>query len=91
MQTPPERKPMHVNLLVIGQSGLGKTTFIKHMFEDYQSADFQPHDGSSTRMEDFDADPARLCTHLDESVLTENEEYMVYYHVQDTPGDTPGG
>ena len=78
---------MHLNILVIGQSGLGKTTFIKQRFEDYQSTEFLPHDGSSTRMEDFAANPGSLCSHVNESVLTENGEYMVYYHVQDTPGD----
>ncbi|KAK9863186.1 hypothetical protein WJX84_012049 [Apatococcus fuscideae] len=86
LKLPPKREHVHVNLMVVGASGLGKTTFIRHVFEDYQSQDFQPNDGSITRMEDFETDPASLCTHLEESVCSDNEEYLVHYHVQDTPG-----
>ena len=87
LQLPPQEKVVHVNLLVVGASGLGKTTFIRHVFEDYQSEGFQPNDGSVTCMEDFQKDPARFCTHLEESVGSDNDEFKVFYHVQDTPGE----
>ena len=87
MQLPPRHEPLHVNILVVGQSGLGKTTFIQNMFEDHLSTDFRPHDGSATCMEGFIKDAETLCTHVNESVLSENEEYEIHYHVQDTPGE----
>ncbi|KAK9840851.1 hypothetical protein WJX84_004084 [Apatococcus fuscideae] len=34
----------------------------------------------------FQSDPASLCTHLEESVASDNGEYAVHYHIQDTPG-----
>ncbi|KAK9862254.1 hypothetical protein WJX84_002157, partial [Apatococcus fuscideae] len=37
--------------------------------------------------EDFLKIPASFCTHLEESVSSENEDYLVHYHVQDTPGN----
>ena len=72
---------------VVGASGNGKTTFIKHTFEDHQSKDFEPSDGSATSREDFQEDPASLCTHLTESVSLENGQYLADYHVQDTHGE----
>lgn len=86
MQIPPKEEHVHVNLLVVGASGLGKTTFIQQMFQDLQSDDFTPHDGSATRMEDFAANPERLCTHLTEAVPSADGNWMIHYHVQDTPG-----
>ena len=85
-QLPPRRENIHVNILVVGACGLGKTTFIRQLFQDFQSKEFEPHDGSASSLEDIVRDPAALCTHLEESVPTENEEYLINYHVQDTPG-----
>ena len=88
MQLPPREEQVHVNLLVVGASGLGKTTFIRQVFQDFQSKKFQPHDGSATHMDDFMADSDSLCTHLEESVSSDDGSYLVHYHIQDTPGDS---
>ena len=37
-------------------------------------------------MEDFAANPEALCTHLKEAVASDDGNYLVHYHVQDTPG-----
>ncbi|KAK9831587.1 hypothetical protein WJX74_001509 [Apatococcus lobatus] len=86
LRLPPRQEHVHVNLLVVGVSGLGKTTFIRQLFQDFQTKAVLPHDGSATSMSQFQSDPASLCTHLEESVASDNGEYAVHYHIQDTPG-----
>lgn len=58
---------IHLNLLLLGESGLGKTTFIYQLLHSYApaGADIRKgHDGSSTTMDQFKRDPSSLCTEL---------------------------
>ena len=47
MQVPPKIIDRYVNLLVLGESGLGKTTFIKNCFADLSQEPFELREASS--------------------------------------------
>ncbi|KAK9800363.1 hypothetical protein WJX73_010937 [Symbiochloris irregularis] len=84
---PHEHRFLHVNALVVGESGLGKTTFTMNLHQDFQGPDFKlwPHDGAETSMASFKADPDSLCMHLPKAVATESGDWVMW-HMQDTPG-----
>lgn len=51
MQVPPKIIDRYVNLLVLGESGLGKTTFIKNCFADLSQEPFELRDASGASMQ----------------------------------------
>ncbi|KAK9807455.1 hypothetical protein WJX73_009082 [Symbiochloris irregularis] len=79
----------HVNILVIGGAGLGKTTFIKQIFADYDGHMLEEHMrtyiATWAAMSSFERNPKLLCRNLPEGVVT-NTGDLVHYHVQYTPG-----
>nr|BAD42341.1 CDC10 cell division cycle 10 homolog [Nannochloris bacillaris] len=76
----------YMKILIVGDDGLGKTTFIRNLFAayaaniDFPVADASGH-GASTLFSDR---PEQLCTEL----AVQDEDSMVFWHylVQDTPG-----
>ncbi|KAK9793210.1 hypothetical protein WJX73_008550 [Symbiochloris irregularis] len=90
LRIPAKNATAHVNVIIAGGAGLGKSTFIKQFFHDFVSEDFVPHDGTPTAVKEFSREggAASLCTHLPEPILTSNSEYKLYWHFQDTPGRT---
>ncbi|KAK9812173.1 hypothetical protein WJX73_001853 [Symbiochloris irregularis] len=90
LSIPPKHKVQHVNILVVGATGLGKSTFIQQLFIDCTKAYFEPRDGAKVSVEAFESEDgaAAVCTHVPDAVHTTNEEYEVYFHIQDTPGCT---
>jgi len=65
---PPQRpapakiwKRRFVKLLVVGDSGLGKTTLISSLLNTAQET-VQVHDGTGTSLQDFKSDPESLVT-----------------------------
>ena len=51
VQVPPKIIDRYVNLLVLGESGLGKTTFIKNCFADLSQEPFELRDASGASMQ----------------------------------------
>jgi len=76
----------YMKILIVGDDGLGKTTFTRNLFAayaaniDFPVADASGH-GASTIFSDR---PETLCTEL----AVQDEDSMVYWHylIQDTPG-----
>mmetsp|Transcript_21340 Transcript_21340/g.53751 ORF Transcript_21340/g.53751 Transcript_21340/m.53751 type:complete len:424 (+) Transcript_21340:149-1420(+) len=73
----------YVKILVVGDSGLGKTTLIRTLLSG-PGEKLQLHDGSETSVDDFVKNPESLCSTL----IWEDEADRVtwVYRVQDTPG-----
>jgi hypothetical protein len=67
----------YVNFMVIGESGLGKTTFIKNLTQSYEVEGKQAHDGSSTSLNDFQADPYCLRTVLQPMDIPESSRRLM--------------
>ncbi|KAK9793198.1 hypothetical protein WJX73_002450 [Symbiochloris irregularis] len=90
LRIPAKHSTAHVNLLLAGGAGLGKTTFIKQFFHEFVPEGFVAHDGTPTGIEKFrrEGGAASLCSHLPEPISTESGEYKIHYHIQDTPGST---
>lgn len=76
-------KKKYIKVLVVGDSGLGKTTLIKTLLST-PGERLQVHDGSYTPGEVFRKDPESLCS----TVTWKDEEDRVIwvYRIQDTPG-----
>lgn len=74
----------HVNLMVLGESGLGKTTFIRNLVASF-SATTKPHDGTSTSLADFMANPQKLTTRLAPMDIVKAGRRL-HLSVQDAPG-----
>lgn len=76
----------YMTILVVGESGLGKTTFIQNMFAAYsQDATLPVNDASApTAKDDFISSPEKLCTDI--TVKDEQNMIAFHYRVQDTPG-----
>lgn len=76
----------YLKILVVGEDGLGKTTFVRNLFAAYASdVDFPVADASAPGAFDlFQSHPERLCTEL----VVKDEDAMVWWHylIQDTPG-----
>lgn len=72
--------------MVVGECGMGKTTFVRNLFAAYaQSADLTVHDASAATSQGvFLRAPDELCT----EIVVKDEVHLVAYHyqVQDTPG-----
>jgi septin family protein len=86
----------YVKLLIVGDSGIGKTTLVRTLLST-PGERLQVHDGSSTPAAQFASDPESLCTTV---TWRDEEDRVVWvYRVQDTPGysdlelpdDGPGG
>ncbi|KAK9799780.1 hypothetical protein WJX73_006247 [Symbiochloris irregularis] len=74
-----------INCLVIGEGGLGKTTFCTQMHAEFLGNEAHiEHDGSATSVEQFTTDPESLCKHL--PAITTSTGDRVYNHIQDSPG-----
>lgn len=86
----PKVKPQWVDrymkIMVVGESGMGKTTFIKNLFAAYaQDPDLKVNDASPpTSRETFTTNPDKLCTEI--VVADESHLQRFHYLVQDTPG-----
>ncbi|WIA23027.1 hypothetical protein OEZ86_009942 [Tetradesmus obliquus] len=74
----------YVNFMVVGESGLGKTTFINNLVSSYTTTG-KTHDGSSTSLADFQSDPDRLKTVLEPMEVREAGRRL-HVTVQDMPG-----
>ncbi|KAF6263399.1 Septin-domain-containing protein [Scenedesmus sp. NREL 46B-D3] len=74
----------YVNFMVVGESGLGKTTFINNLVSSYVTTG-KTHDGSSTSLADFQSDPDRLKTVLEPMEVREAGRRL-HVTVQDMPG-----
>ena len=58
---------MHLKLLLVGESGLGKTTWTDQLVRSYAEGGAplsRGHDGSSSRMSDFLSNPDSLLTKI---------------------------
>lgn len=75
----------YVNFMVMGESGLGKTTFIHNLVNSYKTQKAQPSDGSSTSLAQFQSDPDSLKTILDPMEVREAGRRL-HVTVQDMPG-----
>ncbi len=76
----------YMKILVVGDDGLGKTTFTRNLFAAYASdVDFPVADASCHNASTIFSDrPEQLCTEL----AVQDEDSMVFWHylIQDTPG-----
>ena len=85
LQVPPKIAEKYVNLLVVGESGLGKTTFIRNCFSDLLHDDFELSDASWGSMTEFKDSPSIFCTHLP-AIEVPEALIRLRYSVQDVPG-----
>lgn len=73
----------YIKLMVVGDSGLGKTTLVKALMST-PGERLQVHDGSYTPTEQFLRDPDSLCSTI--SWRDEEDRVIWIYKIQDTPG-----
>jgi septin family protein len=73
----------YVKLLVVGDSGTGKTTLVRTLLST-PGEQLHVHDGSSTPALQFARDPESLCTTV--AWRDEDDRVVWVYRVQDTPG-----
>lgn len=85
LRVPPKIADKYVNLLVVGESGLGKTTFIRNCFADLLNEDFELLDASWGSMTEFKDSPSVFCTHLP-AIEVPEALIRLRYSVQDVPG-----
>lgn len=85
VQVPPKIADKYVNLLVVGESGLGKTTFIRNCFSDLLNDEFELLDASWGSMKEFKESPSVYCTHLP-AIEVPEALIRLHYSVQDVPG-----
>ena len=85
VQVPPKIADKYVNLLIVGESGLGKTTFIRNCFSDLLHEDFELSDASWGSMTEFKDSPSVFCTHLP-AIEVPEALIRLRYSVQDVPG-----
>lgn len=82
----PQWQDRYMTIMICGESGLGKTTFIQNLFASYAQDPNLRVAGVSgpTSKEVFANNPQQLCTTID----VEDPETQTRYHyaVQDTPG-----
>lgn len=82
----PKWQDRYMTILVCGESGLGKTTFIQNLFASYAQDPELRVAGvqGATSRQAFEENPEQLCTTID----VEDPETQTRYHysVQDTPG-----
>lgn len=76
-------KKKFIKVLIVGDSGLGKTTLVKTLLST-PGERLQVHDGTYTPADQFVKDPDSLCS----TVTWKDEEDRVIwvYRIQDTPG-----
>jgi septin family protein len=67
----------HVNFMVLGESGLGKTTFIRNLTRNYNvSGDFGK-DGGATSLSEFQFNPLALRTELEPMEIPESSRRLI--------------
>ena len=67
----------HVNFMVMGESGLGKTTFIKNLTRNYDVAGDYGSDGGATSLKEFQSNPLALRTELEPMEITESSRRLM--------------
>jgi septin 7 len=72
-----------VKVIIVGDSGLGKTTLISSLLNTAQET-VAVHDGTGTRLSDFRRDPESLVTSLSWKDDAAREVWTL--RIQDTPG-----
>ena len=75
----------YLKIIIVGEDGLGKTTFVRNLFAAYATdVEFPVADGTNQSFSEFFPHPERLCTEL----VVRDDDSMVWWHylVQDTPG-----
>ncbi|KAK9831503.1 hypothetical protein WJX81_003303 [Elliptochloris bilobata] len=82
----PQWRDRYMKVLIVGESGLGKTTFIKNLLAAYaQDPDLTVNDAAGPdAAKTFESAPEKMCTTIvvrDHSTMT-----AFNYRVQDTPG-----
>jgi len=76
-------KNKYLKILVVGDSGLGKTTLIQTLLSK-PGENLQVQDGTNTPLPQFMKDPESLCTRL---TWKDDDDKITYvYRMQDTPG-----
>ena len=78
---------VHLRLLIAGESGTGKTTFIENLFHAYRHGkepSLTPHSREPTSTRTFFDSPDELCTQF--MIEVPEERIGLHYAVQDTPG-----
>lgn len=73
----------HLKLLLVGSSGLGKTTLCQCLLS-VPGSDLKLHDGSATSHQQFLDDPDSLCSTVSWEDASDKVKWI--YKVQDTPG-----
>lgn len=76
-------KKKYIKLMVVGDSGLGKTTLVRALMST-PGERLQVHDGSYTPTEQFLKDPDSLCSTV--SWRDDEDRVIWVYKIQDTPG-----
>lgn len=82
----PKWQDRYMTMMVCGESGLGKTTFIQNLFASYaKDPDLRVAGvAGATSRQVFEHSPQQLCTTID--VEDPDTQTRYHYSVQDTPG-----
>lgn len=85
-RVPSRLLPTYVNFMVLGESGLGKTTFINNLVSSFKvNNSIKVQDGSATTLSQFQADPDGLRTVLEAMDIPESSRRLMI-SIQDMPG-----
>ena len=76
---------LSLRLIVVGESGMGKSTFIENIFHTYRPNTGMPEPlRQSTKLTTFLSNPDEMCARF--VVEDVDERIRMHYYIQDTPG-----